>query len=65
MGGDCVHVSPRWWWESGGGVVSGDTTQNSHLTCLLCGASRTDLSPSLPLRAWPTSGSHSSLISPI
>lgn len=78
MGGDCVDVSVwlGWVWLGwvGRGVGGGsDTTQNSRLTCLLCGASRTGLPPclalslsrSLPLRVWPTSGSLSPLISPI
>lgn len=57
-------------WGGWGGVGGGsDTTQNSRLTCLLCGASRTGLPPSLsrslPPRVWPTSGSLSPLISPI
>lgn len=45
MEGDCVDVSVCGWggrWE-----VGSDTTQNSHLKCLLCGASRTGLPASL------------------
>lgn len=52
MGGDCVDVS-MWlgWvqWRAGS-----DTTQNSRLTCLLCGASRTGLPPSLALSRSPS-----------
>lgn len=49
-------------WGGWGGVGGGsDTTQNSRLTCLLCGASRTGLPPSLSRSLAPSlrvSGQH-------